>query len=169
MVAYQIQSLSLAVRISYNAKTWRKCHIYMEMPWHVDYHISNLQLLLPETISSEGSHGIFLLTVDTVFDNAHRNEYVASKIGVYKNNGAVSCAGIFFLTVRGLYNLSGGQLPVAMKGPEGLLCFLTRTTPVGFKKLGWSLILWSKQIQKFREFSYKTIIPYSCQAVQSLW
>ena len=33
------------------------------------------------------------------------------------------------------------QLPVAMRGPQGMLCFLTSTTPGGSKKVGWPLIL----------------------------
>ena len=33
------------------------------------------------------------------------------------------------------FSLGVDQLPVAMRGPQGLLCFLTRTTPGGSKKL----------------------------------
>ncbi len=33
------------------------------------------------------------------------------------------------------------QLPVVMRGPERLLCALTRITPGGCKKVGWPLIL----------------------------
>ncbi len=30
----------------------------------------------------------------------------------------------------------GDHLPLVMRGPEGLLCFLTRTTPSGSEKVG---------------------------------
>ncbi len=39
------------------------------------------------------------------------------------------------------FSLGVDQLPVAMTGPQGLFCFITRTTPGGSKKVGWPLIL----------------------------
>ena len=40
------------------------------------------------------------------------------------------------------FGLGVDQLPVATRGPQGLLCFFfTMTTPGASKKMGWPLIL----------------------------
>ncbi len=60
-----------------------------------------------------------------------------SSVSLYNNQPYHARASAFNLC------LGVDQLPVAMRGPQGLLCFLKGTTPGGSKKLGWPLILWS--------------------------